>query len=444
MRILLLGLGVAAVTSLHAQPGFTRIFQFSLTPGISSNGMHPGGYTNYFSLNLTSGYSAANYLLEFGAISNLNERETRGLQIAGIANLTGSNSFAGLLQKEIDKRKREGFEANLSGAQFSGVANVVLNNAFGWQASGGVNVAKGSLQGFQVAGISNTVYKYSFGVQLAGLYNVSAESMDGVQLAGLFNITAGELYGVQFALFNKAGTIHGINSFDGQYPTALQLGMVNTAKSMNGFQVGLINFGGRMQGTQIGLINIYRKGKTLGTRDGTSIGLVNIGSSVKLLAYTSDIFYTNIEVSTGTVKNARINEDMRKKEIQNGLIYAWSPKFIGGRQQWALGYGLKKYYFNRSATPRMNSFMFIAFGADWMHVNHDRRKLTRELSLLSRPFVSAGTRLHPKNHICFFFASVAYNVYLSGSDQKMASLMEARGSSQAQHWPGFSVGVMTH
>lgn len=443
MRIFLLMLSVAALTSLHAQPGFNRIFQFSLAPGISTNGMHPGGYTNYFSFNLTSGYSAANYLLELGAISNLNERETRGLQIAGIANVIGGNSFAGLLQKEIDKRKREGFEANLSGAQFSGVANIVLNNVFGWQTSGGVNVVKGSLQGFQVAGVSNTVYQYTFGVQLAGLYNVSAESMDGVQVATLFNITQGELYGAQVGLLNNAGIIHGINSFDGQYPTGLQLGLINMAKRMNGFQVGLINISGRMQGTQIGLVNIYRNGKTLGTRDGTSIGLVNIGSSVKLLAYTSDIFYTNIELSTGTVKNARINEDMRRKEIQNALIYAWIPGSSGDRQAWAAGYGLKKYYFNRSATPGMNSFRFISFGADWMHINHDRKKITKELSLLSRPFVSAGTRLHPKNHICFFFASVAYNIYRSASDNRIASLVDGGGNSKIQHWPGFAVGVMS-
>src|SRR5688572_9116790 len=195
-----------------ASPGqrklnFIKPFQFSIAPSISTNGLHAGGYSNYFSINVTSGYSAANYMFEIGGISNLNENETRGLQFAGLVNVTGGNAFKGMQWKEADKKKREGFEANLSGAQFSGIANIVVNNVFGWQTSGGVNLAKGSLQGFQLAGISNTVYKYSFAVQLAGVYNVSVESMDGVQVSTLFNVTQGGLYGAQLGMFNKAGFI---------------------------------------------------------------------------------------------------------------------------------------------------------------------------------------------------------------------------------------------
>lgn len=175
--------------------------------------MNHGGFTNYFSLNATSGVSYANFAFEIGVISNQNSKETRGFQIAGIANTTGTNAFERLLPKEIDRLQREGFEANLSGVQFSGMSNLVLNNVFGWQATGGFNIAKGALFGFQLAGVSNTVSRYSFGVQLAGIYNVSAESMDGVQVSGLFNITTGGLFGVQISSFNRAGFIQGKNSF---------------------------------------------------------------------------------------------------------------------------------------------------------------------------------------------------------------------------------------
>ncbi len=138
---------------------YTKIFQVSLTPAIGTNGMHPGGYINYFSFNLTSGYSMANYIFEIGLISNLNVNETKGLQISGIANLTGANAFAGMQQKEKDEKIKRGFEANLTGFQIAGVSNVVLNNVFGGQISGVTNVAKGALQGFQLSGISNVVYK---------------------------------------------------------------------------------------------------------------------------------------------------------------------------------------------------------------------------------------------------------------------------------------------
>jgi hypothetical protein len=339
---------------------------------------------------------------------------------------------------------REGFEANLSGAQFSGVANIVLNNVFGWQTTGGVNLAKGALFGFQLAGISNTVYKYSFGVQLAGLYNVSVQSMDGFQVSGLFNITTGGLYGGQIALFNRAGYMQGKNSFDNDQPTGVQIGAVNYAGMMNGFQIGLINIAGRMQGTQIGLINIYRQGKMPGTRDGTSIGLINIGSSVKAGVYASDMFLTNVEVSTGTFKNNRLKEDITTKDFQNALIYSWSPKFAGSRGQWALGYGLRKYHFNRTTQPGYNRIRYVEYGVDFMHISYERKKLSKELSLLGRPHISVGSRIHPRNHVGFFFVTAAFNYYVTDTDQKVDSIIKGGGSDGKQYWPGFAAGFMVH
>jgi hypothetical protein len=445
MRWTLLALCLFCFDRLPAQSKrFTRLFQASLTPGINTNGLHPGGFSNYFSLNLTSGYSARTYLLEIGIISNLNVEETRGLQFAGIANVTGGNMFAGMQLREIDKKKREGAEANLSGAQFSGLANIVLNNVFGAQITGGVNVAKGALQGFQVAGISNTVGKYAFGLQLAGLYNIAAESMDGAQVSSLFNITQGGLFGVQFGMFNKAGFIEGINSFMNDRPSGLQIGLLNHSKTMNGFQIGLVNISRSMQGTQVGIVNIYNNGKSPQTRDGTSIGLVNIGSSGYVSMYASDLFLANFEVATGTFKNHRINADAREKQIQNALIYAVSPAFLGEKQTWALGYGLKKYYFNRSTAPGYNKMYYFSAGVDFLHLNHERGKLTKELSLLSRPHVSAGSRFHPKNKRYYFFAAIAYNIYQSARGKSFDTFLgEASGKPEKlQHAPGFAVGIL--
>jgi hypothetical protein len=443
MRILLwLCLFIFNQSLAQQKTNFTRLIQLSFTPGISTNGMHSGGYSNFFSFNLTSGYSSANYILEAGVISNLNERETRGLQLAGVANVTGGNVFAGMPKKEIDKTIREGFEANLSGAQFSGMANVVLNNVFGWQTTGGINLVKGALTGVQLAGISNTVMKYSFGVQLAGLYNVSAQSMDGIQVAGLFNITEGGLYGIQLSMLNKAGFTEGINSFSNDDPSGVQIGLVNIAKKMNGFQIGLINYGKQTQGTQIGLINIYSNGKDPQTRDGTSIGLLNIGSSFSISAYTSDIFLTNLEISTGTSKNKRMATEYAEKHILNSLIYCNDVRFLRHREQWAVGYGLKKFYFNRSITPGMSHMRYISFGADWLHMNHERKKFTRELSLLSRPAIAVGSRFLPKNPV-FFFISAAYNIYWSESGKKIDAILES-GGSKFQHQPGFSGGIFIH
>jgi hypothetical protein len=358
-----------------------------------------------------------------------------------VANVTGGNAFIRMFPKEIDRKKREGFEANLAGAQFSGVTNIVLNNVYGWQATGGVNIATGALHGFQLSGISNTVYRWTFGLQLAGLYNVSRESMDGVQVSSLFNITEGGLFGVQVSLLNKAGFLNGINSFDSDDPTGLQLGLLNMAKSMDGFQIGVVNISGPMKGTQVGLVNIYRHGKDPQTRNGTAIGLINIGASGYFSTYSSDVFPVNFEIASGTMKNARIVTEAYGMQIQNGLIYANSG-WLSSRANWALGYGLKKFYFNRTLAPGYNHFRFIAFGADLMHVNHVPKKITKELSLLMRPVVMAGSRLHPRNKRYFFFLAGAYNFYKSKSGRALNALLEKKSQNKVGTWPGFAAGIL--
>ncbi len=442
MKFFILSILLLAGLSLSAQRkrDFIRTAHFSIAPALGSNGFHPGGYSNYFSIHLTSGYASASYLFEIAGISNLNVTETRGLQVAGITNITGANAFAGMSPKEIDKLVREGFEPNLSGIQISGLTNVVLNNVFGAQFTGGVNVAGGALQGVQVGGIGNMVTKYTFGIQLAGVFNMSVASMDGLQLSSLYNMTKNELFGVQVAAFNSAGVMHGRNSYENNDPTGLQIGLVNRSRVMNGFQIGLINIGKTVQGTQIGLINFYSGGKTPQTRDGTSIGLVNIGSTGYFAVYTSELFTANVEIATGTNKNRRMSGENTTREIINALIYGKSP----GDDEWTIGYGLRKKYLNRSTAPGYGHIRFLMFGVDALHYNHTS-SLTRELSLIGRPNISAGSRFHPRNRNFFFFATLAYNFYFTDTGQSVRTLFSNSSKEEEDgftHWPGFSAGVL--
>ncbi|MDV3310049.1 MAG: hypothetical protein LOY03_14660 [Cyclobacteriaceae bacterium] len=436
---------VCIAASAQQRIDYTRVFHLALVPGISTNGMHPGGYHNYFSLNLTSGYSASNYLLEVGVISNLNVNETRGLQIAGLANLTGANAFAGLQKREKDEKVRTGFEANLSGIQIAGLGNVVLNNVFGGQVAGAVNLSKGALQGVQVGGLGNLVYKYTFGVQLASLWNMSYQSMDGIQISSAMNYTKGSLIGTQVSIYNRAGSIEGKNSYENDDPTGLQIGLVNWSGRMNGFQVGLINFSSSMQGTQIGLVNIYRRGTQQETRDGTAIGLLNFGESGYASVYANEMFYLNIELATGNSKNLRIKAERKNIYIQNALIYAVDPPFVDGKRKWAVGYGLKKFYFNRSTMPGMNNFRYYAFGVDALHINHEPKKFTDELSLLARLNATAGTRIHVKLPYVYVFAGLTYNFYLSDRDADVSpEFLESNafvGERFLTMWPGFLAGI---
>jgi hypothetical protein len=420
-----------------------KLFQFSALPALGTNGLHPGGFTNAISINLLSGYSKENLLLEIGGVSNLNLEKTSGLQIAGVANITGANAFAGMTPKEKELKIKSGFEANLDGVQLSGLTNVVLTNVFGGQLTGGINISKGALIGLQLAGISNTVYKYSFGLQLAGLWNVSVESMDGVQVAAVSNYTKGGLYGLQLAAFNQAGFIEGVNSYKNDSPTGVQIGLVNKASKMNGFQIGIINIARRNQGTQIGLINVYRNGKDIDTRDGTAIGLINWGNVGYVSAYSSETFIQNYELSTGTFyKNSRIKEERFGKTLQNALIY--SRGSWDGKPMWAIGYGLKKMYFNRSDIPGMTAFRFFGYGVDLLHVSR-QQSIEKNVSALSKVKILAGTRLSSKLTGVYVFATIAANYYVSSRGGGISTLLVSEANTDdpvKTWWPGGSLGVM--
>ncbi|MEM9859799.1 MAG: hypothetical protein AAF843_20775 [Bacteroidota bacterium] len=424
-----------------------RIFQFSIAPSLGTNGLHPGSYANGFSINMTSGYSVANHVLELATFSNLNTSYTKGLQIAGLFNATGGNAFATMNFKEASKKIKSGFEANLEGLQVAGLSNIVITNVFGGQFTGGVNLANGALFGLQVGGIANVVKKYGFGVQLAGGYNAVVSSYDGTQVSLLFNYVGKTLQGLQVAGFNRAETIQGKNTMLESKQTAVQIGLVNRAKKMNGFQVGLVNIGGQMQGTQIGLINIYRGGKEAGTRDGTAIGLFNAGSSIELMVYADELFYTNYQLVTGTLKNGR-RQDSKFIYIQNAVIFGYNPDFIKQDQtQWALGYGLYKRFFNRTTTPGMNEYRFLSGGLEVMHYN-EGDELNDKLNLISRAKVSVGTRLHPKLNSIYVFGGLSYSLALSSNPLNIEPGLfnESYVSSDLarQRWAGAHLGVMIH
>src|SRR5688572_16954043 len=70
-----------------------RTVQLSLLPGLSTNGINSGYFKNTFSLNIFSGYSGGNYIFEIAGISNYNQQQVSGIQISGIANISGGNNL---------------------------------------------------------------------------------------------------------------------------------------------------------------------------------------------------------------------------------------------------------------------------------------------------------------------------------------------------------------
>lgn len=416
-----------------------------MVPGLGTNGTQPGSYENYFSINLSSGYSASTLLFEIAALSNLNTNKTRGLQVAGLVNLTGGNAFGGLSKKDKEEKVKSGFFSYLNGAQISGLSNIVLGEGYGMQISGGANVMKGHLIGVQLSGLSNIVYKFSFGVQVSGLFNVSVASMDGVQISALSNYTKGGLSGVQLGMVNQAGDIEGKNSYDNTQPTGIQIGLLNFARRMNGFTVGLINFAKQSQGTQIGLINFYKGRKQTGTKDGTAIGLLNFGNLDYVSFYSNEIFALNYEISTGTRKNARIKLAKRNVYITNAIIYSHQA-FMG--DNWGIGYGLKKMYFNRSELPGMTESRFFGYGLDVQHINLGKGEVTRNLSLLTRLKFMAGKRIAPKLFGINWYVAVSLNAFWNDKENSYTPSVLSTSTEvkkiNLEYWPGFSLGFLLH
>ena len=168
---------------------YDRTFQFSIFPGISTNGISSGSYYNSFSLNLFGGLSAGNRILEIGLLTNNNMKTTTGIQIAGLANIVGTNSFLNLsLSEERTLINSEDFEVNRKGIQVAGLLNYVLNNASGIQLTAGLNVVGNNFRGVQIAGFGNSSGENTVGLQLAGIYNVSKESVGGFQISALLII----------------------------------------------------------------------------------------------------------------------------------------------------------------------------------------------------------------------------------------------------------------
>lgn len=204
------------IRSLNMKKFFTeKPFQFSVVPGVSTQGKLSGQVVNNFSFNLFGGYTAGVNGLEIGGLFNLNKKDVRYLQGAGLFNITGGS---------------------VTGLQIGGLQNTVLKNVQGLQAAGINNYVKGNVGGSQIAGVANIGGGTMKGFQAAGVFNYQNRDIGGIQIGGVGNVGGGQVRGIQ------AG------------------GVFNYAKKLKGLQIGLINIADTSDGYSIGLINIVLKG----------------------------------------------------------------------------------------------------------------------------------------------------------------------------------------
>lgn len=437
-------------------------FQFSIFPGVSSHGIHEGWYFNKFSLNLLSGISAGSKHLEVAGISNLSLRYTTGIQIAGIANVVGSNAFVNLsLKEERELINEEEFTSYFKGFQIAGYMNYVKNDATGLQAAGAFNYSGGTVLGIQVAGISNMAQKNIAGIQLSGLYNIAIKSVTGWQISTLFNYTKGTLNGTQIGLLNKNLRMVGKRSGPLNKGRSLQLGLVNSSKKMDGMQIGLINIGNRARGTQIGLINFFSNKPAKDSRKNVlPIGLLNFGSKGNFLRMSSnELFLLDFGRSSGNCSNCSATEygfpmfDNYQKYNQNILSFAYNPRdFRSNRPHWSVGYAFERLnYIKRSMFPKrsgpQNKAHYFSWGIKVQHLNW-MQEFDDSLSLQTSIYGNYGKRMKLLGNSIYLYVSIRVNDYLVDTDNlnniadNRWMLINTKGDRLTNYvWPGYSFGI---
>lgn len=430
---------------------YNKVFQLSIFPGISTNGVSSGSYYNTFSLNLFGGLSAGNRVLEIGLLTSNNLKTTTGMQFAGFANIVGSNTFVNLSQSEERSLiNKEDFEVNRKGIQVSGFLNYVLNHASGIQMTGGLNVVGNNFKGLQLAGIGNSAGETMVGLQLAGLYNVAAESVSGFQISTLFNYTNAQLSGVQLGLVNKARWIKGAKSTPPTRARGLQLGIFNISKGMDCWQIGLVNVGGATRGKQIGLINFFEKfGSKEKVRMGTPIGLLNFGSrGTYNRLFFNEIFTYNFERTTGNCLNCSYVLGSEMPFDDNNQIFNQNALILGYDKQqrtWGFGWGFQKVLYNKFSMPPspLNRKRVITYGVKFMHLNRSL-SLDKTFNLLNRVNVEYGRRFK----FLYVFAGVSFNYFIfesaEGEDpyhiRSYTYYTPNVGHYKTKIWPGYSIG----
>jgi len=430
---LLPGLGVTHLLAQNKKPRLVhRTVVIEVIPGFGTAGLNPGTVSSNFSLNLFGGYRFKNEGIELSGLASAHVAGTRGLQLSGIANITGINA-------EVSPFLDENAEINLTGIQFAGIHNYVRNYTYGAQISAVYNNAR-NLLGFQL-GMINRLRGFGIGAQAGLLYNWSYGSFDGVQAIALINETNNRLVGLQVGGVNIAGTIEGKNSDQGGKYTALQLGMVNKAATMHGFQVGLVNIAGKMRGTQIGLINIgNRRDTPAGVRDGTMIGLLNIGFFHSLKASVGELFLYNISLETGNLKNGNMRGQVWNKYITSEIEYGFSP-IVNESYRRSYGVIVHKYYYNRTTTPGMNEKWFFEGSLGLRYLQTDEESFDPN-NAYSSFGLGTGYRLFDKLSL---YVVVQASLNYAWDDFSVS--VPPTGASTIGDgllWPGWRAGIQIH
>jgi len=421
--IALLGLSFSGYCQNKSYPNYRYSpIHLGVVPGLGTHRIEPDNYYNGISLNLFSGYSAGNRILEVGGVSNFNKYSSTGIQIAGLSNIIGGDRRE---TKQYKTKEIQELSADFQGIQLAGLQNIVTGDFKGIQLSGGINNNAGIFYGFQAAGLINKTGGYFYGLQISGLANFVVKYGSGFQFAGLLNVTGGSLHGIQIAPFNFAKELYGPKSLS-DLSHGLQVGLFNKTGNMDGYQIGLVNKSDDSKGLQIGLVNIMHRS------DGHPIALLNYGSGVQvgMRVWINDYLISNVGFSTGNHK------------LQN-ILYYGRNYFAKNGINWVIGYGLERNVFINNGDAIISYQLHSA----WVNPT---KKFNKSLSLILTPMISMSKHL---GHKIYLYAGVGVNGWLKkktvekeeSTDPTWATLYKWNTDNHRFWlWPAITVGIRTN
>lgn len=414
---------IAQNTEFHS-----KIFNIGVLPGLGLSGKNPETISNFFSINLIGGYHHSNNLLEISGGFSAQVYSTSGLQISGLSNIIG-----------INNSDSDSLDSNMKGGQISLLYNYVKDYTHGFQGSL-INETR-NLLGVQIGGF-NTIKSFGIGLQAGSVYNFSKGPFDGTQVSGLSNFVTSRFVGLQLAPLNYAALIEGKNSDVDDLLSGFQIGLFNFSKEMHGWQIGLINYAKEMRGKQLGIVNISAPGKIPAhKKSGNTIGFLNVRHFESINMYINEIFYYNVNFSTGSFQNSAIRNKKFNEYLSGTIGYSWNA-FTTYTDIKAINLGLAKTYYNYSITPGQNEKNYFRFNVGYSRIfykdeNEKQNNLFKSgVEYGIKPFAKLST---------YLFAGLNYNYSLEQnpvilSDENFFSSIFPSSRS----WAGVSFGVKLH
>lgn len=335
-----------------------RNWQFSFSPGLSTNFKVAGSVKNKLSLSLLGAYSYGLSGFELSALFNVNRQDVAGIQLAGTVNLSGGD---------------------VKGLQLAGLANALKGSMRGWQLAGVFNAVNTGASGVQMAGISNFVKGDFSGLQVAGVFNYASGGQGSWQLAGVANFGRNNVDGVQIApLFNQSKTVNRLQLSSGLNLTdtlrGVQIGLINGSRVQDGFQLGLINLSDSIAGKSIGLLTLSRRGGYYAVEASSSaLFLANLH-----LHSGGQRFYNTYSAGYGGQDDLKIwgmglgfgaaSGHHRKWQLRKELGFNWVRAYHESKS-WDLSLVRFDLLLQRSLTPKLKVFLgpsanFLVYWSD--------------------------------------------------------------------------------